>query len=417
MFDSTALLGVFRPFRLLTSDGQTRSFWLSRLSELLADWIFIIALLVMVFAITTDTSIVALFMLVRILPRAVVAAVLHERAERIGTNGLFLLSLPRILLAASLALVDSRSDLVWAGAVVAGYGFLTALSNESRATMMPRIVQRPRLAGAVQLNAAIERLTFVAGPLLTAFVLWVSTVEIAMLVSAIFLLGASTLLRAQSLRSLDTRKAIPGLDRRDDSESAWNTVRRQPTLLLLAGGLFAGAVLAITLNVLLVELVNDRLDRSDSMYGLLLAIVGIGTLLGPLSVPRLLGHLPVSMIVTGSTIGIASGLALISVITRLEIVVVVLTGIGLISITNDMVTATAIRRVSPDAALPGTSRLMVIAILSGQLVAAVAVAGLATVWDATEIMLIVGVTCGLAMAVLFTYVDGLSIMTRRFARS
>lgn len=418
MFDSTALLGLFRPFRLLSGDRDARSFWLCRAAELMADWVFIVALFVAVYAVTSDIAVVALFMLLRVAPRAVVVAGLHSHAARINAGGLFLLSFPRIPLIASLALIDSRSDLVWAGTVVVTYGLLTALSNEARAAMLPHLVPRPHLVRVIQLNAAIERITFVAGPLLAALVLWGWDVESAFIVSALALGITSLLLGIRMRTSSDAMLAPPARDGLPaSSELVWSTVRQQPTLWLLAGGLFTGAALAICLKVILVELATEPLERSDTMLGLLLAVVGFGTLLGPLSVPRLLGHLPLSLLVTGAAMGIAAGLILISVVTRLEIVVFVLLGLGMISITNDMVTATAIRRFAPEADLPGTGRLMLAAVIAGQLVAALAVALLTRVWDVTDVMLALGIACVLLMGLLFVAADGLSLVTRRPARS
>ncbi len=417
MFDSTALLGLFRPFRLLAGDRNALSFWTCRAAELLADWVFIVALFVAVFGVTSDIAAVAVFMLLRVVPRGIVAFGFHEIAQRIGLRGLFWLSLPRAPLIASLALVDSRSDLVWAGAVVAVYGLLMALSNQVRAEMLPYLVPRPQLASVIQLNAAIERITFVAGPLLAGLMLWGWSVDVAFIVSAVALGGVSLLLAGQMATPPESlpEPSVRGSTARPAPN--WSTIRHQPTLLLLAGGLFTGAALAICLKVVLVELATDPLDRSDAMLGLLLALVGVGTLIGPLSVPRLLGHLPVSLIVTGSAMGIAAGLVLISVVTRMEIVALVLLGIGMISITNDMVTATTIRRIAPEADLPGTGRLMLAAVISGQLVAALAVALLARVWDITDVMLAVGIACALLMAVLFVAADGVSLLTRKLVRS
>jgi hypothetical protein len=122
VFDSTALFGLFRPFRLLAGDRNALRFWVCRAAELLADWVFIVALFVAVYAVTADIAVVAMFMLLRVVPRAVVTIGFHELSARIGGRGLFLLSLPRIPLIASLALIDDRSDLVWSGAVVTAYG-------------------------------------------------------------------------------------------------------------------------------------------------------------------------------------------------------------------------------------------------------------------------------------------------------
>jgi fucose permease len=291
------------------------------------------------------------------------------------------------------------------------------LSNEARALMLPYRVSRSQLAGVIQLNASIERITFVAGPLLAALVLWGWDVEVAFIASAVVLAIVSLLLAVQMSMS---RAPVLGTQVREMTGSdglTWSALRQQPTLLLLAGGLFTGAALAICLKVVLVEVATDPLDRSDAVLGMLLALVGVGTLLGPLSVPRLLGHIPASLIVTGAAMGSAAGLVLISVVTRLEIVALVLLGLGMISITNDMVTATATRRIAPEGVLPGTGRLMMAAIISGQLAAALAVALLARVWDSTDVMLAVGIACALLMSVLFVAADGLSLVTRKMARS
>jgi hypothetical protein len=417
VFDSTALLGLFRPFHLLSGDRNLLSFWLGRAFELLADWVFIVALFVTVYAVTSDIAAVALFMVLRVVPRAIVAVGMHDIARQITMRGLLLLSLPRVALIASLALIDSRSDLYWAGAVVAVYGFLMALSSEARVAILPHVVPRPLLAGIIQLNSAIERITFVVGPLLASLFLWGWDVEVAFIASATGLAVTSLLLAVGSRTPITTPAVVTPHGSVDARGIGWAAVRHQPALLLLAGGLFSGAALAICLKVVLVELATGPLDRSDAILGLLLALVGIGTLLGPVSVPRLLLHIPVSVMVAGGAIGIAAGIVLISVVTRLELVVLVLLGIGMISITNDTVTATATRRLTPEAELPATGRLMLMAVVSGQIVAAVAVALLVRVWSITDVMLAIGIACALLMVALFVAADGVSSVTRRMARS
>jgi hypothetical protein len=300
---------------------------------------------------------------------------------------------------------------------VAVYGFLMALSSEARVAILPHVVPRPLLAGIIQLNSAIERITFVVGPLLASLFLWGWDVEVAFIASATGLAVTSLLLAVGSRTPITTPAVVTPHGSVDARGIGWAAVRHQPALLLLAGGLFSGAALAICLKVVLVELATGPLDRSDAILGLLLALVGIGTLLGPVSVPRLLLHIPVSVMVAGGAIGIAAGIVLISVVTRLELVVLVLLGIGMISITNDTVTATATRRLTPEAELPATGRLMLMAVVSGQIVAAVAVALLVRVWSITDVMLAIGIACALLMVALFVAADGVSSVTRRMARS
>jgi hypothetical protein len=60
---------------------------------------------------------------------------------------------------------------------------------------------------------------------------------------------------------------------------------------------------------------------------------------------------------------------------------------------------------------------MLVAAITGQVVAALVVALLARIWDSTDIMLAVGIASAVLMAVLFMMADGLSLVTRRLARS
>jgi hypothetical protein len=283
--------------------------------------------------------------------------------------------------------------------------------------MLPRLIPEPQLVGMMQLNAAVERITFVAGPLLAALVLRGWDVDGGFITSAVLLAVTSVLLGIRLVNTDEELPRPPEPTDRASGASSWTIARRQPALLLLAGGLFMGAALAICLKVVLVELAAEPLDRSDEMLGVLLAVVGAGTMLGPLSVPRLLGHFPVSLIVTGSAMGIAAGIVLISIVTRFEIVTLVLLGIGLISITNDMVTAAVARRISPEAELPGTGRLMLAAVIAGQIVAALVVALFTRVWDSTDVMLAFGIASALVMGLLCLAADGGSLVPRRTVRS
>jgi hypothetical protein len=393
----------------LADDRRARSIWLCRVLELLADWVFVVSLLVIVYRVTGSVAAVALFMALRLAPRAVAVGWCESIARRVGTRGVFWLSAPRAPLLASLMLLDSRSDLPWAGAIVVAYGGLTALANEARVSLLSRMVARPRLAGTIALNAAVERITFVSGPLVAALALRAWDVELAFGLSATSLAAASVLLALQARDAALHRPIVPTALR----WSAWRSILGQPTLALLAGGMFASAALAICLKVVLVELALDPLGASDATLGLLLALVGAGMLIGPLSIPRLLGHLPVALLVTGSVVAIAVGIAVISLVTRLEIVTIVLFGIGIVSITNDMVTTTVTRRLAPEEKLMAASRLMALAVVSGQMVAALAIAALASVWSVREVMLTISAICALVIGALFVAADGLSFVRRR----
>jgi hypothetical protein len=174
-----------------------------------------------------------------------------------------------------------------------------------------------------------------------------------------------------------------------------------PALLLLLGGLFTGAVLAITLKIALIALATGPLDLSGWSLGLLLALVGLGALAGPPSIPRLLGRFPVGLLVSGCVVSSAVAIALLSQTSSLAISVPLLFGIGVASITADLLTTTATRRFAPDQRVAEIARYMLLVATLGQSVAAAAIAIVGRYWSLSTVLLMMSVVCAGAMGLFF----------------
>jgi hypothetical protein len=398
---SASIVGSIRPFQLLLVDRDSRPLWLSRLGELLGDWVLLVALLAVVYGISMNVAVVGLFMLARVLPRAVVIIWCAELTVRITVNQMALLSAIRVPLVASLVFMTSRGDLWWAGVVVLALGAVSALSDAARATVLPCVVPRTRLAPVNALNVAVERVSFVAGPALGALLLARWQPDVAFIVAAT-LMAISTLLLILVGRSATVTPQLQAAQTAlSTGPSNWAKLRERPVMLTLVGALFCGAIVAISLKIALIAVTLGQLGRSEATLGLLLAVVGFGTFTGPVSIPRLMGRAPIALFVTITVVCLAAGMAVISQLESLWLVLPILFLIGLTSITNDMIATTAARRFTREVELIGVARVMIVAVCIGQVLAAAAMTIVASQWSVSTAMLVMSLLSAGIMGIWF----------------
>jgi hypothetical protein len=410
---TASIAGSIRPFHLLLIDRASRPMWLARISELLGDWVLLVALFALVYRISGSIAAVALFMLARALPRAVVIMWCSALTARMTVTQLAVLNALRVPLVASLLLVAARRDLWWAGVVALAIGVIAALLDAARAAVLPCVVPRTQLAAANALNVSVERVCFVAGPLLGALLLYQWHSDAAFILVVVTQAVAALLLWLQTrVEPVSMAVQAPSASVEIGSAS-WVALRERPVILILVGALFTGAVVAISLKITLIAVAVEALERSDAVLGLLIAAVGLGTLVGPVSIPRLMGRLPVPLFITGSVVALACGMAVISRVESLLVVTAILFLIGLFSITNDIIASTAARRFTRDEQLLSVARVMFGAVIAGQVVAALAVSVLAGLWDFASVMLIMGIASAAGISVLFLMTYGRAKLARR----
>ena len=174
-------------------------------------------------------------------------------------------------------------------------------------------------------------------------------------------------------------------------------------LLALAGG----AALGISIRVLLIDIVLDEHAGTELIYGLFIALAGVGAFAGPLAVPRLLGKLPSEFVLGGVTAALAVALMAAHLADPLALAIPVIIGCGVLAITAERAGETVVRRLIPDRELDRALHLLATTTIAGQVVALAVVAGLGYLSNVTAIVvsLIVMSTVCAALPILM-YIRG-----------
>lgn len=373
--------------RLLRMHGWAR-FGAQYTLKRVAGWVLLTALTVLAFQVG-DSGAAALLILAFVLPRALLLWLdVRALSSRLGW-WVHALAVP---LALALLLVSPDAPLTLLALLALPLGLVMALAEQASQAR----VGRSELAVAGALFGRIEQLSLVAGTLLAALtlVLWDATAALG-LAAALFTLSA---LLATPLLGGRLAPGAPG-----DSavaEQGRATVGAR-ALGLLTLGLFAGALAAMTARAALVAHVVDGLGQAEAVYAVLLAAIGLGALVGPLSMPKLLGHLPADLSVALLAGALGVGLIALSRETPVLVLALVLFVVGLVSVTLDLVAGTLSRRLIPAPELNGALSLLGRAVLAGQLVGLLGTLALSSFMSAGDILLVSGVVCALGPGIAF----------------
>jgi hypothetical protein len=103
---------------------------------------------------------------------------------------------------------------------------------------------------------------------------------------------------------------------------------------------------------------------------------------------------------------LALGMVILRLANHVVIVIPILLASGVLVITCDLVAAVTLRRLIPEDDLDGTTRVTMGVVLGGQLLGLFAVLGLAQLWSSSVVVTLVGMSCVIALLVLFVSSNG-----------
>lgn len=340
--------GLFHPYERIVRNAQYRPLWIGQIVSNLGDTIHYVALVVLLFRLTGSGVVLAALALAQIaatLTMGPIAGVIVDRFDRRGV--MVAADLARATLATSLAFTANAPTAI---ALAVGIAVCGVPFGPAARALLPALVDEDALLAANTVGWSTEQATQIiaaagAGGLLLTF----GTTPAFLFNAATFLFSAAMLLRLRgrfrpigSAKEHDTGQGFWA-----DAHAGLRYARRDafvgPLLLVQALASFATGGTA----ALLVVLSTRHLRLQPTQFAWLLLAIGIGALVGPFLLPRLLGADPRLMF--WPYVWRGAGDILLGTMTALPVAFAVLVVYGIGTSTGAVTYSTVLQRRVPDA--------------------------------------------------------------------
>ena len=362
---------------------ELRGLWLAWLAERVGDWLVLLALLAVAAQSSVEnSSAVAWTLALWVGPRIVLAVLYSDAGPRLGRYGWPALSLAKavatvvLVAGATAGLIRGLEVLLGLTAIV---GFVSAVSMEARYTTLQNAAGLRQLGQATGAASLIDRASLlIGGALATVIALLLPEGTISPIPAiALFIVAAAasfTVVRAVASPSRPVAQESPPVPA--------DLARR--VVVWLAAAFTAGAVGAALLVSAFALFSNRCLTYGpcdvitvDSAGPLLVAAAGLGMLLGPLPMPRLLVRLSaelvlllLAVVVLFSTVAAVMlrppGLGFVSVVQSASMALAFFV-FGFAASNLDRLRLIAIQRLVPPEHLSRVRRTSFLALTAGQL--------------------------------------------------
>ena len=267
-----------------------RIFWVSMIAQWMAMNMQMLARNWFMYDLTTSALLLGLTGAATGIPMVVFSPLGGALADRVGkrtllTGGSFLLS----LVALAIAIVISLGLIKWWYLLIGSVcqGTISALMIPSRQSAVPQLVGEDKVLNAVSLNAAGQNVARLVGPALAGFLVAPIGVDgVYYVISACFFVAGFSMLFLPPLPS------VRGAQRRPmtrDIVEGLRYVRGDVVILLLLLMAFVTVILAMPLNLLLPVFTEEVLGVGPDKLGLLMSMIGVGSLIGAVLVASLGG--------------------------------------------------------------------------------------------------------------------------------
>ncbi|WP_405419882.1 MFS transporter [Streptomyces erythrochromogenes] len=269
---------AFRLF-LLTQSAAGTGTWVQRTAQ---DWL--------VLQLTGSAAAVGLVVTVQCLPTLVLGLWGGAVADRYRPRRLMVLcnGAAAALALVMTVLVATGTARLWSVCVLSGaLGVITTVEGPARQALIPRLVAPEHRRNATGLATASYQLARIAGPAAAGLVIGFLGTDWAFLICTVMpLLCAVGLFALRRVPALD-RSPAPHAGAQGRWHAALQTVAAHPRLrwtLVLSGCM---ALFGMNLPVLLPALATDGFGAAPESFGVLSALLAVGSLLGALLAARL----------------------------------------------------------------------------------------------------------------------------------
>ena len=337
-------------FREVVANPGLRNLELAWAFAIVGHWAYTIAVSVYAYE-AGGASAVGLVFALRLGAAAVVAPFAGMLADR-HRRDLILLgsSLVRIVLMAAAAVcvfADAPPAAVYALAVAAAVA--TAPFRSTQAALTPSLTTSPaQLTAANAIASSIESLAIFAGPALAGLLMAVTSTGVVFAINAGMLaLTALFVLRIHA-PPVTKKPELEASTIVSESLAGFRVIGRDPPLRTLIALLSAQTLLLGALEVYIVVLAFEVLDRGAAGVGLLNSIMGIGALVGGIAALSLTGSRRLSVPVAIGVVLVGAPLALIGVWPESVLIPLLLAVVAVGSTVLDVAGFTLVQRVVSD---------------------------------------------------------------------
>jgi MFS family permease len=358
----------------------------------LGDWLYNAALLAFVYERTHSAGWLSATTVARVLPIVLLGPPAGLLGDRFDRRVIMIASdIARVGAMLGLVAVAHYGLAVWLVPALAAFATAAASPYPSCvAASLPRLLAREQLPAANALRAAIGPLAIITGPVLGAGVFalagagWAFGVNaLTFAASALFVLAV---LDRDAFRPTPSSEAEPGLWAAV-TLGARELLRRADASRLVGADILCSLCYGVQ-TVALVA-VSVRLGWHESGYGLLLAAIGAGGLLGSVVAPRALRRFNRRNVLSFALLGVGVSLPLMAALPSAAAVLLAAVAAGAGSLVVEVGTETALQEQLPDEVFARAYGFAFPASIGGIALGALVVAPLAA---------LLGLTGGLALA-------------------
>ena len=302
-----------------------RAAWTALAGSQLVIWMNTVGAVAVIASLSDSPTLIALVQTANSLPAVLLALLMGSMADIVDRRRFAIASQSWMLIAAATLAALTLTDVITAGLALAltfalGAGMATTFVIYQALTQ--DFVPRKELMSAVALNGVAINLARAIGPALAGIVI------AALSAGALFAVEAALLVMVVGLVALRVRPPGPAKASGERLAPAMRAglrfVRFSPPVrtVLLRGAAFS--ISASALWALLPVAALGRLGLSDRSFGLLMACVGTGAILGATLLPRLRRRLPFDRMIALASLGLGAGLLALAYIPWAEVVAVTL---------------------------------------------------------------------------------------------
>ena len=340
----------FNPFSVLGRHRNFRLFWFGQTTSLIGSWMQSMAQGWLALELTNNAFLVGLVAAAGSLPVLLFsmhAGVLADRYQRLR-----LVIICQALLAVEAALLfwftwSGNISIGWLLALATFQGVISSAEIPARQSLIVELVNRDDLPRAIALQSSGFNLARIVGPAIAALVIAKLGIEWAFGVNAI---SYAAVLLSLALVRLPPWQAAPKHVR------PWEGIRESiaymrgtPMVAALMKLVTVYSIFGVPYLVLMPVFARDRLHMNASGYGLLLACVGVGGLMGALALAAQVGQHAGNRTMMMATYAFPVVLLVLSAVTSSSVAYALLFVAGVAMIVNSAVTNSLLQYLVPDA--------------------------------------------------------------------